>query len=279
MKLAILSGKGGTGKTFVSTNLAAVIKDSSFLDCDIEEPNGYLFFKPKIEKSWKVSVRIPEFDPGRCSGCRKCVQFCQYNALAFIKGKPRLFAELCHSCGGCTLICPDQAVTETERVIGIIERGTAGGVTVLTGILNNGEATGVPIIRRLLKDAPASGDIVIDCPPGSACSAMESIRSADYCLLVAEPTLFGLGNLELVHRLVRLFEKPCGIVINKDTGTARLIEDFASEHGIPVLSRIPYDARLGALNARGRLAAGDDSYRTIFTELYDNIRKGAGGEE
>lgn len=277
MKLAVLSGKGGTGKTFVSTNLAAVIKDSTFFDCDIEEPNGYLFFKPAIEKSWKVSVRIPEFDPDRCSGCRKCVQFCQYNALAFIKGKPRLFAELCHSCGGCTLICPDQAVTETERVIGIIERGAADGVTVFTGILNNGEATGLPIIRQLLKDAPSSGDVVIDCPPGSACSVMESIRSADYCVLVAEPTLFGLSNLELVYQLVRLCEKPCGIVVNKDTGSARLIEHFASEHDIPVLYKIPYDARIGALNARGMLAAKDDSYRTVFAELYDSIRKGAGG--
>lgn len=278
MRIAVLSGKGGTGKTFVSTNLATSIPGSAYLDCDIEEPNGYLFLKPKVEKSWDVSVPIPDFNPDKCSGCRKCVQFCKYNALAFIKGKPRLFPEICHSCGGCALVCPNGAVTEINREIGIIEEGQAEEVKVLTGILRNGEATGIPIIRELLRSAPKTENVIIDCPPGSACSAMESIRSADYCLLVAEPTRFGLSNLELVTRLVTLFEKPCGIVINKDTGNEDLIGDFAVAQKIPVLCRIPFDAQLGALIARGSLAVKEERYKEMFLNLYNEIYKTVGGE-
>jgi MinD superfamily P-loop ATPase len=277
MRIAVLSGKGGTGKTFVSTNLAAAIGDSTYLDCDIEEPNGYLFLKPKMEKSWKVTVPVPNFDPDKCSGCRKCVQFCQYNALAFIKGKPRLFPEICHSCGGCALICPNGAITETKREIGIIEQGQTDGVAVLTGILGNGEATGVPIIRELIRSASKTGNVIIDCPPGSACSAMESIRSADYCLLAAEPTRFGLSNLELVTRLVALFEKPCGIVVNKDIGGKDLIGDFATAQKIPLLCRIPFDAQLGALIAQGMLAVKEECYKEMFLNLYNGILETAGG--
>jgi len=279
MRIAVLSGKGGTGKTFVSVNLAYVVQPSTYIDCDIEEPNGYLFLKPKISETRKVSIMIPEFHADKCDGCRACVKFCQYNALAFIKGKPRLFAEICHSCGGCALLCPNKAIVETGRDIGIIERGESEGVTVYTGILKNGEATGVPIIRQLLKAAPSAGNVIIDCPPGSTCSVMESIKSADYCLLVAEPTLFGLNNLELVARLVRLFEKPCGIVINKDTGTGEIIDRFAVENNIPVLLKFPYDSQLAALNAKGFMAAKEDKYKPMFKHLFESISEKSGGGE
>lgn len=278
MRIAVLSGKGGTGKTFVSTNLAASVPESTYLDCDIEEPNGYLFLKPKAEKTWDVAVPIPDFNPDKCSKCRECIRFCKYNALAFIKGKPRLFPEICHSCGGCELVCPNGAITEISRQIGIIEQGQAEGVTVMTGILRNGEATGIPIIRELLRSAPETGNVIIDCPPGSACSAMESIKIADYCLLVAEPTRFGLSNLELVTRLVTLFEKPCGIVINKDTGNEDLIGNFAADQKIPVLCRIPFDAQLGALIAKGLLAVKEECYKEMFLRLFSEIIKTAGGE-
>ncbi|ADU26149.1 4Fe-4S binding protein [Ethanoligenens harbinense] len=277
MRIAVLSGKGGTGKTFVSSNLAAAIQDFTYLDCDVEEPNGHLFLKPKVMNAWTVSVPVPEFDAEKCSGCRKCVEFCRYHALAFIKGKPRLFPEICHSCGGCSLLCPSGAITETERAIGVIEKGNAEGVAVFTGTLQNGEATGVPIIRKLIRSAPTTGNVIIDCPPGSACAVMESIVNADYCLLVAEPTRFGLHNLSLVTQLVQLFQKQCGIVVNKAVGAEDLIEQFASTQHIPVLCKIPYDAHLGALNAEGMLAVKEERYKKLFVNLYHRILEEAGG--
>lgn len=277
MQIAVLSGKGGTGKTFVSVNLAIAAGKSTYIDCDIEEPNGYLFLKPEINGTKNVEVAVPEFEYDKCDGCRDCVKFCRFNALAFIKGKPCVFPELCHSCSGCSLICHNKAIHEIKRSIGVIEHGTAGDISVITGILNNGEATGVPIIRQLVKEAPHAGMVFIDCPPGSSCTVMESIKDADFCLLVAEPTLFGLENLKLVVKLVKVFQKRSGIVINKDTGTGGIIDRLANENGIPVLTRISYDAYLAQANAQGELAAKDEKYGPLFQRLYQKIAETAGG--
>ncbi|MCI1966364.1 MAG: ATP-binding protein [Oscillospiraceae bacterium] len=278
MQIAVLSGKGGTGKTFVSVNLAAVCENAVYIDCDVEEPNGFLFLKPKIEKTKTVEVTIPEIDESRCSGCRDCVRFCRFNALAFLKGKPRLFPELCHSCGGCSLICPTKAIREIPRGIGVIEQGASGKLSVLSGTLNSGEATGVPIIRRLIQKIPSGRTAVIDCPPGSSCTVMESIQDADFCLLVAEPTLFGLENLKLAAQLVKSFKKPCGIVINKDTADTELIDRLAEQENIPILLRIPFDRGLARTTARGELAVNSKTYGAIFRDLMKRIRETAGGK-
>lgn len=279
MQIAVLSGKGGTGKTFVSVNLAAAaaVEKPAYLDCDVEEPNGYLFLKPEIDQKENVDVPVPEFDIEKCDGCRTCVQFCRFNALAFVKGKPLLFPELCHSCSGCTLICHSKAVREKKRTVGVIEKGRAGEVSVFTGILNQGEATGVPVIRRLLKEAPKTGTVIIDCPPGSSCTVMESIRDADFCLLVAEPTLFGLANLKLVVQLVKTFHIPCGILINKENGETGIIESLAEEYNIPVFAKIPYDKALARKNASGELAVKSEKYGLLFRHLYEEIIRSAGG--
>jgi MinD superfamily P-loop ATPase len=219
MTVAVLSGKGGTGKTFVSVNLAAASKDAAYLDCDVEEPNGRLFLKPEQVLSSPVTVPLPAFDGEKCTGCRKCVEFCHFNALVFVKNKPMVFPEVCHSCGGCALICPEHAVTETPRQVGIVEEGLSGGIRVVTGILNPGEVSAIPVIKAVLqKGMHAEGLTVVDCPPGSGCSVMESVSRADYCLLVAEPTAFGFHNFKMVHKLVRLLHKSCGVVINKASG-------------------------------------------------------------
>ena len=219
MKIAILSGKGGTGKTLVSVNLAAVSEKATYIDCDVEEANGHLFFKPQWVQEESIAVKIPEVDEGLCDGCRKCVDFCKFNALAYILNKLKIFEEICHSCGGCLLVCPQKALTEKDKVIGIIKKGISNNVTIYSGLLNTGEPSGVPIINRLLsKNHLLENKLtIIDCPPGSACVVMESIKDADYCILVAEPTLFGVHNLNMVYQLVKLFEKPFGVVLNKCT--------------------------------------------------------------
>jgi MinD superfamily P-loop ATPase len=196
MRIAVLSGKGGTGKTLVSVNMAAAAKTSNYIDCDIEEPNGHLFFKPEGIKEKEIAIKIPSVNEQLCNGCRICVDFCKFNALAYINGTLKIFDEVCHSCGGCALFCPEKALSEKDKVIGKVQKGISDNVTVNTGILNIGEASGIPIIKKLLAEASSGKDITfIDCPPGSACIVMESIKDADYCILVAEPTLFGVQKI------------------------------------------------------------------------------------
>ena len=273
MKIAVLSGKGGAGKTLVAVNLAAAAGGATYIDCDVEEPNGRLFWKPSAVRKTAVNIFLPEFDGAKCTGCRQCVSFCRFHALLYIKGKPMLFPEVCHSCGGCLLVCPEGAVREVPRQIGVLEEGRHGAVRVVSGILNPGEASGVPVIRQALKKA--EGLTVIDCPPGSGCSVMESIAEADYCLLVAEPTAFGFHNFQMVYELTALLGKQCGVVINREETPYGPLEDFCAEHGLPVLARIPYREDFAKLAAAGNILAEESAgARGLFSEL---LRKIGGG--
>ena len=277
MKIAVLSGKGGTGKTFVSVNLAAVAGQAVYVDCDVEEPNGRLFFKPENPKEESVFTLLPTFDETKCNGCRKCVDFCRFNALVFVKNKPMVFPEICHACGGCVLVCPNGAVSETKRTVGVIETGQSGEVRVVTGVLNTGEASGIPVIKAVLHKADPDGLTVVDCPPGSSCSVMESVFDADFCILVAEPTAFGLHNLEMVYKLVRIFKKPLGIVINKADEPYRALETFCAQNQIPILCRIPYSNKLATLCAHAEIAVMQDSEsRRLFTQLLEIVCKEMG---
>lgn len=275
MRTAVLSGKGGTGKTLLAVNLAAVAKTATYIDCDVEEPNGHLFFKPEDVQEEEVVVKIPQVDKERCNGCRKCVEFCNFNALAYAK-ELIAFEEICHSCGGCVMVCPEKALTEKERVIGKIQKGTAGHVRIYTGILNTGEPSGVPIIKKLLaeENPEANKRVFIDCPPGSACIVMESIKDADYCILVAEPTLFGVHNLNMVYELVKLFEKPFGVVLNKCLEEENPAEKFCEDKDITILGRIPFDHELGILNSNAEVAVRSSAkYRAIFSALLEAVEK------
>ncbi len=273
MKIAVLSGKGGTGKTLVSVNLAAAAKYATYIDCDVEEPNGHLFFKLGNIESVNVSIKIPYLDEKLCRGCRNCVEFCKFNALAYIGNKLLVFEEVCHSCGGCVLFCPEKALREKEKVIGTIQKGVSENVNVVTGILNTGEASGVPIIKNLLKDTTEGKRCTfIDCPPGSACVVMESIKDADYCILVTEPTLFGVHNLNMVYELVRLFKKPYGVVLNKGLEGENPAEEFCTKKGIKVLGRIPFDHDLGTLNSNALIAVRENKkYQDLFADLLDTV--------
>lgn len=275
MRIAVLSGKGGTGKTLVSVNLAAAAKTSTYIDCDVEEPNGYLFFKPEGVQEEEISVKIPEVNNELCNGCRKCVDFCKFNVLAYIKNKLTVFDDVCHSCGGCILVCPERALTEKEKVIGKVQKGTSGQLSICTGILNTGEASGIPIIKKLLGENPeVNKQAFIDCPPGSACIVMESIKDADFCVLVAEPTLFGVHNLNMVYELVRLFNKPFGVVLNKCLKEENPAEKFCLEKDIKILGRIPFDNELGTLNSNAEIAVNEkEKYRELFSSLLDMVTK------
>lgn len=275
MKIAVLSGKGGTGKTLVSVNLAATAKESIYIDCDVEEPNGHLFFKPEDIKSEKISVMMPFVDEKLCNGCRKCVDFCKFNAIAYINNRLIFFDEVCHSCGGCVLLCPEKALSEREKIIGEVQRGVSENVIVMTGILNTGEASGIPIIKNLLENIPENkGFSFIDCPPGSACIVMESIKDANYCIFVAEPTLFGVHNLSMVYELVKLFDKPYGVVLNKCLEGENPAEKFCIEKGIKILGKIPYDNELGTLNSNALISVRESNkYRDMFSSLLQLVTK------
>ncbi len=276
MKVAVLSGKGGTGKTLVSVNLAAVAGPSSYIDCDVEEPNGHLFFKPEIIREEPITVKIPQVNEERCVGCRECVRFCNYNALAYVNQQLFVFDDVCHSCGGCVLVCPESALSERDKTIGKIEVGVFGDVSVYTGILNTGEATGIPIIHRLLEEGTVNGNepVFIDCPPGSACIVMESIKDAEYCVLVAEPTLFGAHNLNMVYELVKLFDKPLGVVLNKCLNEENPVDRFCSDKEIEIIGRIPFDQELASMNSNAEIVAHKkEEYREIFSALLETIAK------
>lgn len=281
MKIAVLSGKGGTGKTFVSVNLATVAKTSTYIDCDVEEPNGHLFFKPEKIQEEEITVQIPKVDNELCNGCRKCVDFCNFNALAYIKNKLIIFEDVCHSCGGCSLVCPEKALTEKEKTIGKVQKGVSDEVIILTGILNIGEASGIPIIKNLLNTEKSRQDLLtfIDCPPGSACIVMESIRDADYCVLVAEPTLFGVHNLNMVYELVTLMKKPFGVVLNKCLEEENPAEKFCLEKNIKILGKIPFDSELATINSNAEIAVNKNGkYRKLFSSILDTVIEEAKNE-
>ena len=275
LKIAVLSGKGGTGKTLVSVNMAVSAGTAVYIDCDVEEPNGYLFLKPNDIEFEDVTVKMPEIDYSLCNGCRKCVDFCRFNALAFIGEKPMVFEDVCHPCGGCAMLCSEKAINEADRVVGEIQKGNRDNVTVYTGVLYTGEESGVPIIKRLLSSSTAEEGLkIIDCPPGSNCVVMESIKDADYCILVAEPTVFGSHNLSMVYELVSLFNKPHGVVLNKCLEGQNPSEMFCAEHGIPVIGRIPFDVELGRLNSDGKIVTEEiPKYRDLFSSLLQEVTK------
>lgn len=276
MKIAVLSGKGGTGKTLVSVNLAYTLGNSNYIDCDVEEPNGFLFFdkdfKNQVKAEDVITAKIPRVDNLKCDGCKKCVEFCKYNALAYTN-RLMIFREVCHSCGGCMLVCPQNAIDEIEKEVGSVIYSRFENINVFTGMMKIGEASGIPIIKKLLS-AGDEKDTIIDCPPGSACIVMESIQDADYCVLVAEPTKFGAHNLELVYKLTKLFDKKVGVVLNKCLEGENPSEEFCIKNNIKIIGRIPFDKDLGYLNSKGKIISKEeDKYRLIFQKLLDIIRR------
>ena len=251
LKIAVASGKGGTGKTLVAINLALSVGADQLLDCDVEEPNDHIFIKPKETRKEPVELLVPEIDETKCTYCHKCAEFCQYNAL-FIAGETAMvFEQMCHSCGGCTIICPEKAIKEKTRSIGEVIIGKADSVELIFGELNIGEAIAVPIISAVKGHAKDTGLVILDSPPGSACPVVESVIGADYVIMVTEPTPFGLHDLEVATEVVKQLEIPVGVVVNFAGIGDRGVYDFCARMSIPIIMEIPYDRKIAELYSRG----------------------------
>jgi MinD superfamily P-loop ATPase len=252
MKVAIASGKGGTGKTTVATSLALVAGSGTrLLDCDVEEPNAHLFLKPVMTHQEPVNVRVPKVDAERCNACGECGAFCQYNAIVSFKTQPLLFPELCHACGGCALVCPTKAITEVPREIGVVERGQAGDIEFVHGVLKVGEAMSPPLIRAVKRYERSEGVQLIDAPPGTSCPVVAAVRGVDLVLLVTEPTPFGLHDLTLAVETMRQLELRMGVVLNRVGIGDRRVQEYCRSEGLALLTELPDDRRVAEAYSRG----------------------------
>ena len=267
MIIAVASGKGGTGKTTIAVNLALSLENVQYLDCDVEEPNGAIFLKPSIDKRISVAIPVPEFDEAKCTHCKKCVEACAYNAIVLLGQKVLLFPQLCHGCGGCRLICPENAITEHPRQIGLIEQGPAGSIDFIQGLLNVGEPMATPIIKQERKLIDKERIVILDAPPGTSCPVIETVRNSDYCILVTEPTPFGLNDLQLAVDTMREMKVPFGVVINcSDTGNDG-VKNYCINENIPVLLELPWKRRIAEAYSRGEPAV------TIIPEMKKDFHR------
>lgn len=275
MIISIASGKGGTGKTTVATNLALSLNSQvCFLDCDVEEPNAHLFIKPEFNVTEKVSTPVPEVDESKCTHCGKCGEICQFKAIIVIADTVLVFPELCHSCGGCMEVCPEDAIRETGRELGIIQQAQLNGLEFVHGRLRVGEAMAPSLIRKVRDFQKPDILTIIDAPPGTSCPVIAAMKGADFILLVTEPTPFGLHDLKLAVGAVRVLNIPCGLVINRADIGDNGVRDYAEQEGIPLLMEIPFDRKIAEAYSRGEiLVEFIPEWKEKFQALYRAIEE------
>lgn len=278
MLIAVASGKGGTGKTTIATSLAlslATNGDVHYVDCDVEAPNGHIFLKPKITHQSDAVIRIPVINKNTCSLCGRCVEVCQFHALAKIGKMIMIFPQLCHGCGSCTIICTENAIEELANPIGVIESGsTTQGLIFSQGRLNISEPMSTPIIRQLKKSIKIGPEsiIILDAPPGASCSVVETLRGVDFLLLVAEPTPFGVHDLKQMIGIVTEMKIPAGLIINRAKKSYRPLESLCQELNIPILIQIPFDKQIAAGLAEGQtLIEIKPEYSQRLQDVYHQI--------
>ncbi len=274
MILSIASGKGGTGKTTLAVNLALVLGDVQLLDCDVEEPNCHIFLKPEKTNSEDVKVKVPQINEELCDYCGECSKFCRYNALAITQDVIMFFPELCHSCGGCMIVCPKNAITEIERPIGVIKSSKVEDIDFSYGLLNIGEAQASPIIHELKNNTQKDRDVLIDSPPGTSCATISAVEGSDYCILVTEPTPFGLNDLKLAVEMLESMNIPHGVVVNRDGIGDNKVDEYCDEKNIPILLKIPHDQMIAKLYSNGILFVNEmHEYKKKLKDMYGIVRR------
>jgi MinD superfamily P-loop ATPase len=277
MIITVASGKGGTGKTTVATNLAVSIADQlplHFLDCDVEQPNAHLFLRPEMAHSGPATTPVPTVDQEKCTFCGKCSEICRFKAIAVLAGTTVLtFPEMCHSCGGCMAVCPENAVTETTRELGTLEKGRCGNMAFTHGRLRVGEAMAPPMIRQVRASVEPGRTVIIDAPPGTSCPVISAMKGTDFILLVTEPTPFGLHDLKLAVGAVKILGIPAGLVINRSDLGDDAVETYAADAGLPVLMTLPFDRKIAEAYSRGEMiVAAMPEWRDRFLHLYSQIQ-------
>ena len=278
MKISVASGKGGTGKTSVSVNLALSIGEVQFLDCDVEEPNADLLLHTKLQKTASVYTKIPVINRKLCNFCGDCAKFCKFNALFVSSDRTLVFPELCHSCGGCIEVCPQNAITETEYPIGKLKFGSLDSIDLVYGELDVGKPMSVPIIRAVKKQMKKYGTVILDSPPGASCPVVETVKDSDFCILVTEPTPFGLHDLKIAIDVLEKLSIPNGVIVNRAGIGDRKTYDFCKKKKIPILLEIPYSKKIAELYSRGipfsqEMPEWKEKFRNLFNKINEMIER------
>ncbi len=275
--ITVAAGKGGTGKTLVAVNLALSLHkagvETTLVDADVEEPNAHIFLDPIISRSEDVTISVPRIDEDLCECCGECSSFCAYGALATTPARVLVFKDLCHGCGGCTLICPLRAIREEQRVVGAVECGrTQEGMGFKQGVLRIGEPKASSIISLLKEDLDPEGVNIVDCGPGTGCSVMTTVHGSDICLMVTEPTPFGLHDLVMAVEMANALGVPSAVVVNKDVPGDAGVKRFCASHGLDVVLSLPFSREIARLSSQGiNLVDEDEGWRKTFLSIYERI--------
>jgi len=273
MILTIASGKGGTGKTTVSVNLALSLGRVQLIDCDVEEPNDNIFIKATINSTQDVNTEIPEINYEKCISCGKCADFCSFNAIIDLPSGIKIFPGLCHSCGGCKLVCPNEAISWKDKKIGIIRKGINDELYFSEGILDIGESRPTPIIKALKYQIRSDIDVILDCPPGTSCSFLETVKGSDFCILVTEPTPFGLNDLKLAVDALREMDISFGVVINREGIGDEGVELFCDREEIPIILKIPHNEDIAKLYSKGKTFVNELPWlKDELISMFNNIK-------